>query len=82
MSCGVACRCGLDPALLRLWCRLAAVAPIGPLAWEFPYAAGSALKKKEKEKKRTTQTTKSKKTQEKQKNIDLCLTPYKKFTED
>ena len=24
-----------DLALLRLWCRLAAVAPIRPLAWEF-----------------------------------------------
>ena len=28
-----------DPALLWLWCRLAAEAPIGPLAWELPYAA-------------------------------------------
>ena len=30
-----------------LWCRLTAVAPIRPLAWEFPYAAtGAALKRK------------------------------------
>ena len=35
-----------DPALLWLWCRLAATAPIQPLAWEHPYAAGTALKKK------------------------------------
>ena len=35
-----------DPALLWLWCRLAATAPIQPLAWELPYAAGVALKKK------------------------------------
>ena len=28
MSCGVSHRCGLDPALLWLWCRSAAVAPI------------------------------------------------------
>ena len=28
MSCGVGSRCGLDPELLWLWCRPAAVAPI------------------------------------------------------
>jgi len=33
-----------DPALLWLWCTLAATAPIQPLAWEPPYAAGAALK--------------------------------------
>ena len=32
-----------DPVLLWLWCRLAAVAPIRPLAWEPPYAVGAAL---------------------------------------
>ena len=46
MSCGVGCRCGSDLALLWLWLRLAAVALIGPLAWEPPYALGVALKKK------------------------------------
>ena len=35
-----------DPALLWLWCRLAATALIRPLAWEPPYTAGAALKKK------------------------------------
>ena len=45
MSCGVSQRCGLDPALLWLWCRLAAGAPIGPLAWEPPYATGAGKKK-------------------------------------
>ena len=30
--------------LLWLWCRPAAVAPIRPLPWEPPYAAGAALK--------------------------------------
>ena len=30
--------------MLWLWRRLAAVAPIGPLAWEPPYAEGAALK--------------------------------------
>ena len=45
MSCGVGRRCGSDLALLWLWCSLAAVAPIRPLAWEPPYATGGALKK-------------------------------------
>ena len=36
------------PALLWLWCRLAAAALILPLAWEFPYATGAALKKQNK----------------------------------
>ena len=44
MGCGVGRRRGLDLALLWLWCRLAAVAPIGSLAWEPPYAASVALK--------------------------------------
>ena len=34
-----------DPALLWLWCRPVATAPIRPLAWEPPYAAGVALEK-------------------------------------
>ena len=34
-----------DLASLRLCCRPAAVAPIGPLAWEPPYAAGAALER-------------------------------------
>ena len=44
MSCGVGRRCNLDPALLWLWGRLAAAAPIRPLARELPYAAREALK--------------------------------------
>ena len=43
-SCGVGHRCGLDPELLGLWWRLAAAALMGPLAWEPPYATGTALK--------------------------------------
>ena len=42
MSYGVGCRRGWDPVLLWLWHRLAATAPIRPLAWEPPYAAGAA----------------------------------------
>ena len=45
-------RCGLDLALLRLWGRQAAAAPIRTLAWELPYAAGVALKRPKKEGKR------------------------------
>ena len=45
VSCGVGRRCGSDLALLWLWCRSATVAPIRPLAWEPPYAAGAALKR-------------------------------------
>ena len=40
-----------DPALLGLWCRPAATAPIRPLAWEPPCATGAALKNKRKRKK-------------------------------
>ena len=41
-----------DPVLPWLWCRLAEAAPIQPLAWKLPYAAGAALKRKEEEKRR------------------------------
>ena len=50
VSCGVGCGCGSDPTLLWLWCSLAAVAPIQPLAWELPYAMGVAVKKKKQNK--------------------------------
>ena len=46
MSCGQSHRCRSDPALLWLWYRPAATAPILPLAWEPPYASDVALKKK------------------------------------
>ena len=41
---GVGRTCHSDLAWLWLWCRLAAVALIQPLAWELPYATGAALK--------------------------------------
>ena len=50
MSCDVDCRCGSDNELLWLWCRPAGTAPIQPLAWELPYAAGVALKSKKRKK--------------------------------
>jgi len=43
--------------LLWLWCRPAAAALIRPIAWELPYAAGVALKRKKK----------------KEKNLDTCM---------
>ena len=46
VSCGVGCRHSLDPALLWLSCRPAAIAPIQLIAWEPPYAVGEALEKK------------------------------------
>ena len=58
MSCGIGNRVNLDPMLLWLqlwlWCRLAAVAPIQPLAWEPPYGMGMALRPKKKRKKEKT----------------------------
>ena len=51
MSCGVARRCGPDPEMPWLWHRLAATAPIRPLAWEPPYAEGSGPRKGKKTKK-------------------------------
>ena len=42
MSCGVGCRHVLDLALLWLWYRPVATAPIQSLAWELPHAVGAA----------------------------------------
>ena len=50
MTCGVDRRQSLDP--VWLWCRLAATALIGPLAWESPYAKGVGLKRKKEKKKK------------------------------
>ena len=47
MSCGVGHRYSLDLALLWLWHRTVAVALTRPLAWEPPYATGTALKSKQ-----------------------------------
>ena len=50
-----------DPALLWLWYRLMATAPIGPLAWELPYASGAALEMAKRQKKRKKKKEKKKK---------------------
>ena len=52
MVCGPGHRHGPDPVLLWLWLWLAATAPIGPLAWEPPYASAAALSKRPKKKKK------------------------------
>ena len=48
MSCSIGHRCGLDPALLWLWHKSAAVAPIRPLT---SLCCGCSLKKTKKKKK-------------------------------
>ena len=50
--CELWCRSQTYPALLWLWCRPAAVAQIGPLAWEPPHAAGTALKRQKRKKRK------------------------------
>ena len=60
VRCGVGNRRGSDPALLWLWHRPVATAPIGPLAWEPPYTVGAALEmaKRQKDKKQKQNKTK------------------------
>ena len=65
MSCGVGCRRSSNPELLWLWRRPVATAPIQPLAWEPPYAAGEAQ-----EIATTTTTTKTKRPKKRKKKIN------------
>ena len=60
MSCGVGCRCSLDPALLWLWRRPMATTLIGPVAWEPPYATGEPLEKAKRQKKKEKEKEKRK----------------------
>ena len=52
VSCGVGRRYSSYSELVWLWCRPAAVALIGPLAWEPPYVTSAALKRQKEKKKR------------------------------
>ena len=54
--CELWCRSQGDLALLWLWHRPADVTPVGPLAWEPPYATGVALKSQKKKKKKKKST--------------------------
>ena len=72
VGCGVGLGRGLDLALLWLWYRLAAVDPIGPLAWESPCATGAALEKAKIQKKK-------KKSKNKQMELKLTSKFYKVF---
>ena len=62
MSRDVGHRCGSD--LAWLWRRLEAVAPVRPLAWEPPYAAGGVALKRKKKKER-------KKRKRKKENLEI-----------
>ena len=64
-------------AWLWLWCRPAATAPIGPLAWERLYAVGVALERQKKKKKK-----KRKKRKKKHPPKLQNLVKYKKITYD
>ena len=48
MNSGVGHKPGSDMTLLWLWYRPAAIALIGPLTWEPPYATGVTLKRPKK----------------------------------
>ena len=82
MSCGVGRRQGSEPALLWLWHRLAATAPIGSLAWEPPYATGVALKKtRERERERERRKEKEKKERKERERKERKRTEKKKEKE-
>ena len=73
-------RHGLDPVLLWLRHRLAAAAPIRPLAWEPPYTAVQPQKskkkrkeQKEEERKKGRRRKKRRRRQQKQFTQNLCL---------
>ena len=53
MSCGVDRRCGSDPALPWLWCRLAATALIGPPSLGTSMCHGCSPRKDKKRKKKS-----------------------------
>ena len=57
MSCGVGHRHGSDLALLWLWRRPVATAPIQPLDREPPYALGMSLKRQKMKKKKVLALT-------------------------
>ena len=79
MSCGI----GHRPKLLWLWHRPAAVALIGPLAWESPYAAGEAqeIAKRQKTKNKTKKNKKKLELLAQQFFLQMYLSLLISFTE-
>ena len=71
MSCGVGHRRGSNPEVLWLWHRLAATAPIRPLAWEPPYASGAAQKKAKRQKGKKKKREREKERERKEKRNAL-----------
>jgi len=69
VSCGIGHRRGLDPALLWLWCRLAATAPIQLLAWEPPYTAEVAQEMAKRQKQTNKQKNKKNPNNNNNKNL-------------
>ena len=77
-----------DPTLLWLWLGLAATATIQPLAWELPYAMGTALKrqqqqqqqKKERKKKKKGKRFRHPKSSEKHKVLSVTHSTSKTLT--
>ena len=57
MSCGVGRKHGSDSELSWLWCRPVATTPNRSLAWEPPYAMGTALERQKAKKKRERERT-------------------------
>ena len=55
-----------------LWHRLAATAPIGPLAWKPPYAAGMALKKQKTNKQTNKDSMNSNKSRLIKPTVEVC----------
>ena len=71
MSYGVDRRCGLDLMFMWLWHRPAAVALIGPLAWEPLYAVSVALKSQKKKKKKEKKRKEKGRSQEVSWHLDM-----------
>ena len=76
MTCGIDHRHGSDLALLWLWHRPAAIAPIRPLAWEFPYAVGAALKRQKTKQNKKTKLVYLPLSQAATQKFHLCAEPY------
>ena len=64
---------GSDPALLRLWYKPAAVAPVQLLTWEFPFASVVALKRPKKKRKRKSRNLFSQSARDQKSKIKVLI---------